>query len=88
MFGIQMVGTRTEQLWTIQNPNVFGIRAPTVQVKHMQSLKHNVHGIRALWKTGNLTDKVFWSRESLWAQELQFTLENGAMEFDMDTESW
>ena len=30
MFGIQMVGTRTEQLWTIRNPNVFGIRAPTV----------------------------------------------------------
>ena len=30
MFGIQMVGTKTEQLWTIRNPNGFGIRAPTV----------------------------------------------------------
>ena len=25
-----MVGTRTESLWTIWNPNTFGIRAPTV----------------------------------------------------------
>ena len=25
-----MAGTRTEQLWTIRNPNTFGIRAPTV----------------------------------------------------------
>ena len=30
MFCIRMVGTRTEQLWTIRNPNMFGIRAPTV----------------------------------------------------------
>ena len=29
-FGFQMVGTRTEQLWTIWIPTLFGIRAPTV----------------------------------------------------------
>ena len=28
-----MVGTRTEQLWTIPIPNLFGIRAPTVLYK-------------------------------------------------------
>ena len=27
-----MVGTRTEQLWTIRFPNAFGIQAPTVSI--------------------------------------------------------
>ena len=33
MFCFQMVGTRTERLWTIRIPNLFGIRAPTVITK-------------------------------------------------------
>ena len=42
MFCIRMVGTRTEQLWTIRNPNVFGIRAPTV-LMYLDSLLLSVY---------------------------------------------
>ena len=33
-----MVGTRTEQLWTILIPNMFGIRAPTIIFLQLKEL--------------------------------------------------
>ena len=55
-----MVGTWTERLWTIRIPNAFGIRAPTVQLRH--KIKLFLVGYSNDWSSviGQMFGKNIW----------------------------